>query len=51
MIDASVGFCDKQDLIISNYIEEKGKPFILAINIWDIIKDKRILKIKFWIKL
>ena len=35
-----IGF-DKQDLIISNYIEEKGKPFILAINKWDIIKDKK----------
>ena len=45
MIDASVGF-DKQDLIISNYIEEKGKPFILAINKWDIIKDKKNSKNK-----
>ena len=40
MIDASVGF-DKQDLLISNYMEEKGKTFILAINKWDLIKDKR----------
>ena len=46
MIDASVGF-DKQDLIISNYMEEeKGKPFILAINKWDIIKDKKNSKNK-----
>ena len=45
MIDASLGF-DKQDLIISNYIEEKGKPFILAINKWDIIKDKKNSKNK-----
>ncbi len=45
MIDASVGF-DKQDLIISNYIEEKGKPFILVINKWDIIKDKKNSKNK-----
>ena len=45
MIDASIGF-DKQDLIISNYIEEKGKPFILAINKWDIIRDKKDSKNK-----
>ena len=40
MIDASIGF-DKQDLLISNYMEDKGRPFILAINKWDLIKDKR----------
>ena len=40
LIDASIGI-DKQDLIISNYIEEKGKPFILAINKWDMIRDKK----------
>ena len=45
MIDASIGF-DKQDLIISNYMEEKGKPFILAINKWDLIKDKKDSKSK-----
>ena len=49
MIDASVGF-DKQDLIISNYMEEKGKPFILAINKWDLIKDKRNSKSKIFDK-
>jgi len=43
IVDASIGF-DKQDLIISNYMEEKGKPFILAINKWDLIKDKREYK-------
>ncbi|MFL2820213.1 MAG: ribosome biogenesis GTPase Der [Alphaproteobacteria bacterium] len=45
MIDATIGF-DKQDLIISNYMEEKGKPFILAINKWDLIKDKKDSKSK-----
>ena len=49
MIDASVGF-DKQDLIISNYMEEKGKPFILAINKWDLIKDKKDSKSKIFDK-
>ena len=49
MIDASTGF-DKQDLIISNYMEEKGKPFILAINKWDLIKDKRDSKSKIFDK-
>ena len=45
MIDASIGF-DKQDLLISNYMEDKGKPFILAINKWDLIKDKKDSKIE-----
>ena len=49
MIDASIGF-DKQDLIISNYMEEKGKPFILAINKWDLIKDKKDSKSKIFDK-
>ena len=49
MIDASTGF-DKQDLIISNYMEEKGKPFILAINKWDLIKDKKDSKSKIFDK-
>ncbi len=49
MIDASIGF-DKQDLIISNYMEEKGKPFILAINKWDLIKDKGDSKSKIFDK-
>ena len=49
MVDASIGF-DKQDLIISNYMEEKGKPFILAINKWDLIKDKKDSKSKIFDK-
>ena len=43
IVDSSVGF-DKQDLLLSNYIEEKGKPFILAINKWDLVKNKKEAK-------
>ena len=43
IVDSSVGF-DKQDLLLSNYIEEKGKPFILAINKWDLVKNKKEVK-------
>ncbi|MEC7734582.1 MAG: ribosome biogenesis GTPase Der, partial [Pseudomonadota bacterium] len=38
MVDALLGF-DKQDLNIANFIEDKGKPFIIAINKWDLIKN------------
>ncbi len=45
MIDASIGF-DKQDLNIANFIENKGKPFSIAINKWDLVKSKRTKKIE-----
>jgi len=45
MVDALLGF-DKQDLNIANFIEDKGKPFIIAINKWDLIKNKRSKKSK-----
>ena len=40
MVDASIGF-DKQDLNIANIIENKGKSFVIAINKWDLIKNKK----------
>ena len=40
MVDASIGF-DKQDLNIANFIENKGKSFVIAINKWDLIKNKK----------
>ena len=43
IVDSSVGF-DKQDLLLSNYIEEKGKTFILAINKWVLVKNKKEAK-------
>ena len=45
MVDALLGF-DKQDLNIANFIEDKGKPFIIAINKWDLIKNKKSKKIE-----
>ena len=45
MVDALLGF-DKQDLNIANFIEDKGKPFIIAINKWDLIKSKKSKKIE-----
>ncbi len=45
MVDALLGF-DKQDLNIANFIEDKGKPFIIAVNKWDLIKNKRSKKSK-----
>jgi len=45
MVDALLGF-DKQDLNIANFIEDKGKPLIIAINKWDLIKNKKSKKIE-----
>ena len=43
MIDALRGF-EKQDANISNLIEKEGKPFLIVINKWDIVSNKKILK-------
>lgn len=43
MIDALRGF-EKQDANISNLIESEGKPFLVVINKWDMVKNKKILK-------
>ena len=41
MIDALRGF-EKQDANISNLIENEGKPFLVVINKWDMVKNKKI---------
>ncbi|MDC0071500.1 GTP-binding protein, partial [Rhodobiaceae bacterium] len=43
MIDALRGF-EKQDANISNLIEKEGKPFLIVINKWDMVSNKKILK-------
>jgi GTP-binding protein len=43
IIDALVGF-DRQDANIANFIEDTGRPFVVAVNKWDLVKDKNILK-------
>ena len=43
MIDSLVGF-DRQDANIANFIEDTGHPFVVAVNKWDLVKDKNILK-------
>ena len=43
MVDALRGF-EKQDANISNLIEHGGKPFLIAINKWDMVTNKKILR-------
>ena len=43
MIDALRGF-EKQDANISNLIEHGGKPFLIVINKWDMVTNKKILR-------
>ena len=40
IIDSKRGF-EKQDANIANIIESKGKPFVIAVNKWDLIKNKK----------
>ena len=40
MIDSQRGF-EKQDANIANIIESEGKPFVVAINKWDLVKNKK----------
>ena len=40
MIDSERGF-EKQDATIGNIIETEGKPFIIAVNKWDLVKNKK----------
>tara|TARA_Y100001936_G_C16043843_1_gene653349 strand:+ start:269 stop:1603 length:1335 start_codon:yes stop_codon:yes gene_type:complete len=40
IIDSKRGF-EKQDANIANIIESEGKPFVIAVNKWDLIKNKK----------
>ena len=40
IIDSERGF-EKQDANIANIIESEGKPFVIAVNKWDLIKNKK----------
>ena len=40
MIDSERGF-ERQDATIGNIIETVGKPFIIAVNKWDLVKNKK----------
>ena len=40
MIDSERGF-EKQDANIANIIESEGKPFVIAVNKWDLVKNKK----------
>ena len=40
MIDSERGF-EKQDANIANIIESEGKPFVVAVNKWDLVKNKK----------
>ena len=40
MIDSERGF-EKQDANIANIIESEGKPFVIAVNKWDLAKNKK----------
>ena len=40
MIDSDRGF-EKQDANIANIIESEGKPFVIAVNKWDLAKNKK----------
>jgi len=40
IIDSERGF-EKQDASIANIIESEGKPFVIAVNKWDLIKNKK----------
>jgi GTP-binding protein len=40
MIDSDRGF-EKQDANIANIIESEGKPFVIAVNKWDLVKNKK----------
>ncbi|MBN44471.1 MAG: ribosome biogenesis GTPase Der [Rhodobiaceae bacterium] len=40
MIDSERGF-EKQDANIANIIESEGKPFVIAVNKWDLIDNKK----------
>lgn len=48
MIDATQAF-EKQDAILASHAVDKGKPLIIALNKWDLVKDKNnaIEEIKF----
>ena len=39
-IDSERGF-EKQDANIANIIETEGKPFVVAVNKWDLVKNKK----------
>ena len=43
MIDSERGF-EKQDANIANIIESEGKPFVIAVNKWDLVKNKKARK-------
>ena len=40
MIDSERGF-EKQDANIANIIESAGKPFVIAVNKWDLENNKK----------
>lgn len=40
LIDSERGF-EKQDANIANIIESEGKPFVIAVNKWDLVKNKK----------
>ena len=40
MMNSQGGF-EKQDANIANIIESEGKPFVVAINKWDLVKNKK----------
>lgn len=43
MVDAELGI-EQQDLNLVNYIVEEGRSIVVAINKWDLIKDKKAYK-------
>lgn len=50
LVDASMAL-EQQDLVIANHVIEEGRGLIIAVNKWDLIKDKKNYRQEFEYKL
>jgi GTP-binding protein len=42
VLDATMPF-DKQDLVIAHHVIEEGRALVVALNKWDLVKDKKLI--------